>query len=322
MLSLLYSVTADTDFDQRAEQFACLTLTLIIARLRWHEKHMSFDKEQPSYKDFRETLKQHTNQVVVWTGAGLSASAKLPSWPQLRAFLANEALKVAANLDESGMKKVHALVNLSKAETNIWLAFGHLQRALGETSYPSAIRSAFADSSTVKLPPIYLKLWSLGITGILTLNIDRFASRAFSFVRPGKGLREFEGISANRHVDVLRSGTPFVVNLHGSIEDQSSWIFTQDEFEKLTELPGYKTLVQTCFTARTILFMGISADDQGATRHLDYLKSQGLNLGSHFWLTERNDSTTHEWAERIGLRQILYKSHDQSHSEVDEFMPR
>ena len=281
---------------------------------------MSFDKQQSSYREFRDTLKQHTNQVVVWCGAGLSQPSGLPNWPELRAMLTEEAKSKSSLLDASAKKKTDALISLAEVETDLWIAFGHLKRALGDASYAAAIKAAFSKASTSSLPKLYEQLWSLGIRGFLTLNIDRFASRAFSVTFSGKSLREFEGVDAKRHTDVLQGATPFVANLHGSIEDQSSWIFTNDEFENLIAKQGYKTLVETCFTARTILFVGISADDQGATKHLQSLKTAGLNLGAHYWLTNRNDLKTTQWAETIGLRQILYKSTDGTHGEIEEFI--
>jgi hypothetical protein len=124
----------------------------------------------------------------------------------------------------------------------------------------------------------------------------------------------------NSHVDVLRSGSPFVANLHGVLENAESWILTSDEFERLVNLQGYRTLLDTCFASRTVLFLGISAEDQGATGHLERLRKAGLNLGSHFWLTERNDRETIDWAEGMGIRQILYQSKDGRHQELDEFV--
>lgn len=281
---------------------------------------MSFDVNQPSHRQFRETLKLNTVPVVVWAGAGLSMPSGLPNWTQLQTFLTGRATDKRGRVDKVASEIIQAHLKLAHSEKSAWKKFEHLKQALGNADYTSSVREAFQDAGKVEIPDLYLQLWELGINGFFTLNIDRLASRAFSATKPGSALREFEGVNSQRHADVFLSGHKFVLNLHGSIDDAQSWVFTNSEFEQLGKNPGYHNLVNACFTTRVVLFVGISAEDQAAGGHLEKLKKLGINLNNHFWLTHRNDQETVHWAGEAGLNLIFYEARNNDHSELDGFV--
>ena len=280
---------------------------------------MAFDINQSAHCQLREILKQKTNQVTVFAGAGLSRPAGIPTWSELQAFLINKAGESQELLTISDREMRRALVDVARRESNPWKAIEYLETALGQTSFKSCIYEALSKISN-NPPPFYLKLWSLGITSFLTLNLDRFASRSYGLAFPGHRLREFDGLHVNQHTDAFKGGTPFVANLHGNIDDSSSWILTDTQYKMLSGLGGYRALLETCILSRTILFTGISADDKGATGHLENLVNLGLSAGTHFWLTSRNDPETIRWAERLGIRLIIYQATDDGHSELAQFI--
>jgi eukaryotic-like serine/threonine-protein kinase len=109
------------------------------------------------------------------------------------------------------------------------------------------------------------------------------------------------------------------VNLHGKLGDVSTWVFTKTELDKLLSDPGYRQFVAGCVMSNTILFIGMTADDPAIASHLDYLKKIGLELNTHFWLTDRIDGETTRRAEEMGIRPILYKNPDGKHAGVQEF---
>jgi len=211
-------------------------------------------------------------------------------------------------------------VELAKTEKSPWNAFGHLRKALGDTTWIATIRNTLQSASTVSIPQSYLDFWELGVNGFFTLNLDRLASRAFSECFAGRALREFNGTDSHSHSDVLRSGHQFVANLHGTLENDRSWVLTQPDFENLCRLPAYRSLVQSCFASRIVLFAGVSADDQAAGGHLLKLQEAGVNLGGHYWLTNRNDQSTDTWAEKAGLNRIYYAATEEDHSEFTQFI--
>jgi hypothetical protein len=157
----------------------------------------------------------------------------------------------------------------------------------------------------------------MGISGILTMNIDGFAKRAFSVVHSGKALAEFDGNDI--HERVLKNNVPFVGNLHGNLEDDRSWIFTQGELNLLLQNLRYREFVRTILCSRTVVFMGITVDDVAVSRHLEYFQEIKFDAGDHFWLTERSDKRTADFAESLGIRPIFLELPGDDYSAVSEF---
>ena len=203
---------------------------------------------------------------------------------------------------------------------NLWEAFGLLRSALGDTSYPAALRAAFEGIGRAATPEFYRTLWTLDVSGFLNLNIDNFAVRAFSETHENQAILQFNGVEAARFATAFRTGKPFVANLHGVLDDQKSWVFTKSDLDALMQAPGYEDFIQTCFAARTVLFIGVSAEDVAAGGHLDRIAKLGIDVKGHFWLTTRNDQEIVVWAEQAGIRPIFYHSEENDHSQVDGFL--
>lgn len=136
-----------------------------------------FDTNQTNYKRLRSILKERTNPVVGWIGAGLSVPAGLPSWKDLKETLCSALDEKIGQIEPSTDKdKLAYSLKYIRSENNLWLAFQNLKESLGETSYVDTIRAAFTTSAHCEIPDNYLKLLSMPLTGIITLNIDRLAT--------------------------------------------------------------------------------------------------------------------------------------------------
>ena len=193
-----------------------------------------------------------------------------------------------------------------------------LKGALGSTTYREAIRAAFSTSSSVPIPSVYLSLWKLRVRGVLSLNLDRLATRAYTEYRPGTSFAEFNGRDVSRLRALLNGHQPLVGNLHGVFEDTNSWVFTQTDLSSLLGDPAYISFIETCLSTHAVLFLGISADDHAVGGHLERLASLGIETPAHYWLTDRRDPATDKWAESAGIRRIIYDSAD-GHGAIDEF---
>lgn len=284
---------------------------------------MAFNKEQQGHKDLREIIAQKTRQVVVFVGAGLSAQqpANLPVWPQLRQSLLDDARAKAETLDPNEKKKRESLIQVAEDEENFWRSFSLLKTALGETSYTQNIRRAFSKADDCNPPPIYTSLWRLGITGMITVNIDRFAGRAFADAFQGGALSEFNGFEVGNYIHTFQAGKAFVANLHGTLQNDSSWVFTSEDLNRLQNA-SLKHFFSLCFSSRVMLFVGVSADDFAIADHLRRLREQGIRFGAHYWITHRNDRDTDAFAEANGLIRIVYSKSagNHPHSELNEFV--
>jgi len=279
-----------------------------------------FNIEQESYKHFRSIVRERTNKILVWVGSGLSQPVGFPSWSALRDSLCAELENKAKNIVEDVHEKERLLKAASEARrhSNLWVAFEIVKRTLGETSFQAAVRAQFKGAETCPIPSIYLRLWDLPIAGILNLNLDRLATRAFHQTGRNCLLHEFQGKVAGRYAHILKGTAPFIVNLHGILADSASWVFTYSELKELLNNPGYREFLHACLIDSTILFIGVTADDIAVGGHLERLRKWNINFGEHYWLTDRGDIQTLEWAERSGVRVIKYSS-DGDHHEVSEF---
>jgi eukaryotic-like serine/threonine-protein kinase len=201
---------------------------------------------------------------------------------------------------------------------NPWKAFDKL-KLLGQTTYRETIREQLRVAATAQLPMPYQSIWELRVAGILNLNLDRLATRAFGEKHVGHTITEFTGAGIPSHIHVLRSPHPFIVNLHGDADDTDSWVFTETELYALREQEAYNTFIRTCVSSYTVLFVGLGADDIAAGGHLRDLADMGIDFGAHYWLTDRRDADTDQWAERAGIRVIRYQSRGNDHSDIEGF---
>ncbi len=280
---------------------------------------MNFDTGQDSYVAFRNIAAERTDKIVAWVGSGLSADAGLPTWQDLRQALARALLKKASSLDDEGEKELKKACAEIEVISDNWLAFERLKLALGETTFRDTIRELLKAAHTVSIPSTYTNLWKIRISGLINLNIDRIATRARQS-ETESAVIEFSGKHVGDHLHALNSSPqPFILNLHGKYDEYTSWVFTRSELNELRRSRGYTEFIRTCLLSSTVLFIGITADDEAVGGHLQELAKIGTDRNPHFWLTSRRDKVTDDWAESLGIRIIRYEAKGGNHGAVNEF---
>lgn len=280
-----------------------------------------FDKTQPAFQALRNIAAERTRQIVAFVGAGISVDAGLPSWHELKSELCGIARKTIEGLQNN--QKLGALLEVAESESNYWLAFQHLKKIVGETTFRSETRRLLTPDPNSNIPEIYRKLWKLrkkgSFRGFLTLNLDGFAARAYSLEYPGSRLSEFSGRSTSGYEQaILSTGMPFVGNIHGVLENEKSWVFSKDDLDQLFQDSGYLRLIEVLLQTRTFIFTGLTVQDIAVGGVLERLKNKGISFAEHFWITHKATTDTHEWAEEVGLRVIKYSTASGDHAELDE----
>lgn len=242
------------------------------------------DTDQESFVSLRDIVCERTRPIVAWLGSGLSVPAGLPTWSSLRDSLGSALESKIRGMpeDDKAAKGMLARLELARKEDDLWLAFQLLQKDLGRASYIAEIRRALSKADSCDIPANYALIWNLRLSGVFTLSLDRLIMRAYSNSFPGKQVIEFNGKRAGNFAHVLQGVTPFVANLHGVSADESSWVFTHDEIRDLLRDEGYREFVRTVIMARTIIFVGISADDLAVGGHLTALTNTGVDFSNHF----------------------------------------
>jgi serine/threonine protein kinase len=268
---------------------------------------VEFNTEQSAYQRLRKIYAERTRDIVLWVGSGLSQPAKLPGWQGLRSSLVAEGRKKADSLNQKDGRILNQAISSVEHISDLWQSFDRLKQLLGQTSYQAAIRDALTPKPNVTCPELYLLFWQLRIGGMLTLNLDRFAAKSYAEHHKTAALNEVTGSEAPRRPNILKSSAPFIVNLHGIAEDAMTWVLTKSDLNNLLSQEAYKTFIHTIFLTKTVLFVGVSADDVATGGLLVKLRAAGIDPGQHFWLTNRNDTITDMWAENAGIEVIRYQ---------------
>lgn len=280
---------------------------------------MSPFEQQDAYIQLRGLIAERVSPVLVWTGSGLSAAAGLPTWSDLKSSLVEALVKKANSFTESEATKLLDIADGIRSEPNYWVAFERLQSSLGKASYREQVRAALARANQAHVPETYKNIWRLPVNGVMNLNLDRLATRAFWEVGPRVVPQEYLGSQIGRLMNILHSEHRFIANLHGTLEDSSTWVFTRRELSQLTASDQYRGFLATCLSTFTNIFIGMSVDDVAVGGHLHTLSTLGIQTPVHYWLTSRSDLKTDTWAESFNVRPIRYDSRSGNHSEVNEF---
>jgi hypothetical protein len=282
------------------------------------ETVLAFNFQQPSFMRFRTHYAERRRPIVFWVGAGLSADAGLPNWRQLRDQLIQQALETVNTFDPKTAKESEAKLEQASINENLWDAFQQIKSVIRETEFRETLKSIFSERSTSVLPEMYNVLWGLkNINGVISFNIDGFAARSHSIMRPREDAIKFIGKEAKNYASAISSGRPFIANLHGLKESPASWVFTREEIAHLTSDEGYVNFINYIFSAMTVVFLGISADDIASGGFLERLKASGLDVGPHFWITDRQDADAHGWSSRAGVQIIRYQPERDSKNKIN-----
>lgn len=211
-------------------------------------------------------------------------------------------------------------MDIIRRSEDYWVAFQRLKKVLGATSYEATIKERLAPAVKVVIPPEYHMLWKLPVQGILTLNIDRLVARSYNHVHLGTLSVELSGPDIARLRHVMFGPQKFIGNLHGVVEDVSSWVFTHDELSILRNNQAYADFMRSCLANYTNLFVALNPDDRAIGSHLGGLKNFGVQGAPNFWITDRRDLETDSWAEERGIRVIRYDSSGGSHGELNSLL--
>ena len=281
---------------------------------------MTFDTSQTSYLALRNIVAERTNGVVFWIGSGPSAEAGVPTWADFKEGLLEALVEKIDNLDNSHAKSLKKSVEFIEGQKNHWLAFETLRERLGNATWRYRIRELLRPSASASAPLLYQKIWRLRPHGILTLNLDRLATRAWAEVNAGPVPTEFAGNQVANYTHVLKNPYPFICHLHGTLDDVSSWVLTYSDLKRQQGYASYQNFIRSCLSVKTVVFIGIRADDEAVGGFIENLSSLGIDADAHYWITDRRDMATDRWAEEQGIRLIRYNAPYGNHSEFSEML--
>ncbi|WP_437975766.1 SIR2 family protein [Sorangium sp. So ce295] len=238
-----------------------------------------------------------TGNLVVFVGAGVPAAAGLDDWPRL-------AKRLRRRLQSEGKpQQVLAEVGDLIRKGQLVDALSAAKLALGEHEFNLAVENAVDDSKLV-VPDVAAAIAELRpkLRAVITTNLDSIMERAFLGAWPT--LTAPTGDLAQRR--------EYILKLHGTRLDRSTWVFTRDQYDQATfGRPQHRAIFEAIFRAYPILFVGYGLIDDdleqtlGATRAL-----AGGQPPQHFALL-RDPLPPHrrKKLDDAGVRLLVYDNH-------------
>jgi hypothetical protein len=266
--------------------------------------------EQLAFKQLAAIYAEQIRPVAFWIGAGLSQPAGFPGWRDLRAALDAALVEKIRLADPPFSEKLRRYKAAIDVETDPWQAFElySSDHVLG-TRFETVIQLTLKPRQPKRTPKCYDLLAHLNIRGLVTLNLDRLAESAMRQSR-GDDLNFVLGTEMDAKYRYFAHRTPYVLNLHGVIDEPETWILTKTAFEKLRRTPAYVQFLRSLFTEKTVVFLGVSVDDAGTYGIIENLAADQIPVSQHFWITDRNDERTDRFCGQLDIETILYNSAD------------
>jgi hypothetical protein len=265
-------------------------------------------KQQPEYERLRQRYAESRGEFAFWIGSGLSQPADLPNWSGLLQQLHRAALHSIATLEEREARIQEAKLDELHYIDNFWDKMTRVKDVMGPASFNSSIDDIIGRSTKLAPPLAYDEIWRLDhVNNVLCFNLDCFINRSHQQIRGAQHIATFSGCEAHQHTHLIKNRRPFIANLHGTIDNPSSWVLTKSQIKALLEDASYRYFVSAVLQSFTCVFVGITADDVAVSSFLHQIRDLGVMLGDHYWITSRSDAKTHRWGQDAGLQVIRYQ---------------
>lgn len=268
---------------------------------------------QPHYQELRQIIKEGINPLIFWIGAGVSKSAGIKLWDELRSDLENALRNKIAIVDTEYAKQLERqLKNIISISDN-WKAFERMKSrsALGKSEFESCVKQSLKEPDQVNIPKVLSYIWDLNPKGIITTNIDNIISKSYS---GETRLDVFCSRDLNNRRGFLNKSSKFVLHLHGMYDYSDSWVFTKTDIVYLMKLNEYKETLKSIFSNFTVIFIGCDATDIGASGFLRNIQAEGYVAGEQFWITSRNDRQSIHYCSTCNIKPIIYDFSNDDHS--------
>ena len=273
---------------------------------------MSINWSNQNLVNLRTKIQEDPKEFIAIVGAGVSAG--LPDWKELKKALLT-ALRLK-QLDE-GTDNPQLIADIEKT-TDGWDAFQLLQENLGP-SYVRIMQEKLRTRSRA-IPPVYRCLWELGISGIISFNIDKFAEAACSSALSAAP-DVATGLDPYKYQTFINTDEPFVWHPHGEFADPRSWVFTRTERDRLYRDENFKKAMCAILNSKNILIIGFNSMEISFQTLLNDIGFDGAIVGYHNYILLNNPTPaeTRQLNER-GFRIVPYSTRNPEHPEVEDIL--
>ncbi|MGH9773410.1 MAG: SIR2 family NAD-dependent protein deacylase [Candidatus Acidiferrales bacterium] len=244
---------------------------------------------------------------IAFIGAGPSCQIGLPDWTRLTERVLEEIRK--KNPDNVDNYEI-----LFATQKYVEL-LGNAWRKFSPEFVIQVCKTALADN--LNIGSIYQFLVDFDFHGYMTTNLDSVLRR--HFVQSGRAVLEFTNSKSQlESVDFDLSTS--IVKVHGDLDDASTLILTDDQFDKVIGDPSFEHLrsfLRAHLTASRILFLGYSLRDPDL-QFLAKLSVFALRRKTPLFAVVANASPEDcdEWDRKYNIRIITYRNPDGRHAEL------
>lgn len=254
-----------------------------------------------------------------FVGAGLSIKSGYPSWSDLLNELI-ELAKTKAWIDKGKIDEFEQLVDDS---TKFLFLAEELKLELGSSFY-DFMEKRFAIN---KHDPVddheYLVKTNTDL--ILTINYDNLIEKAY--INEYSDIpRTFTYSDPKSAANNFWKGNFFILKAHGDAKtDVDGLILSQRDYRNvLYGARGYRSLIKSIFTTKSILFLGVSLTDPEFNQLMDYLHDSYHGGGpTHYILLERKKNLKvleRRYLEDFKIQSIPFNNDKGDYSEITEFL--
>ena len=214
-------------------------------------------------KHIQEAARQ--NRLVVFVGAGASASAGVPTWSTLINEIKNE-LPLDVIKNETDYLKIAQLYKEQRGEKEFLERIQDILRV--NTVAPSLIHDAI-----INLNPCH----------IITTNYDNLLEQAI--------LRNNKRFHIVRHDEDMpyNHGERMLIKMHGDFESRRIVLTENDYYDYELNYPLIRSFIISLFASKLVLFVGFSFNDSNIKYILRWVE-QALHghMQRVYWLADRN----------------------------------
>ncbi|MEQ8552133.1 MAG: SIR2 family protein [Cyclobacteriaceae bacterium] len=257
--------------------------------------------------------------AALFVGAGLSIGSGLPSWEGLM----EELIGVCRKVDYISKDKVEEYESLKDDPTKFLFLAEDLKVELGKNF------SLYFEDRFVNANPQPTKnhelIAAMDLSIVLTINYDDLLEKAFNKVR-GVYPNSFIYSESKNAANNYWKEKFFILKAHGDAKkDVETLILSQRDYRVLLyREPGYRSLLQSIFTTKSIVFLGVSFSDPEFNQLLDFLHDSYHGGGPvHYLVIEEGrlkKSMSRRFLDDFNIRTIPFNNASNDYSELTSFL--
>jgi SIR2-like domain len=259
--------------------------------------------------------------LILFAGAGLSAQATTPdgrhppNWKKLIQDMIEWA-SARALIQASTVQELRDLVDIGL----LLDAAQELEELLTPSDRQQCLRETLlCDQATIG--EAHQLISEIPFRAILTTNYDEFIEGAY-FNKHGFMLPRFYERTHTGVLDVWRSRKPFILKVHGDVNDPHSVVMGRHSYDRLLYDYGtYIRCLESIITGSSLLFVGFGGADPNLEGILSRVSLFDGRSSKRHWMVTLGDDipalkTKRLWLDK-GIKTVRYQT---NHTELARFL--